>query len=128
MSLPTRLLLHFLLTIALIWAMSIYLNAYFAVTGGWIAIVTIAALITLMNFLVRPILVLLTMPLKLFATLLAMIIVNGVFIWLTAKITAMMDVSVGTMEIRGGIVGWVVVAVVLGLENAFLREVLKHRE
>ena len=123
-----RIFLQFLLTIALLWAMNVYLSTYFAVTGGWTGLIIIAALLTLMNLFVRPVLNILTLPLKFFATLLAIILVNGVFLWITQWIVAKMDPALVGMEVRGGWLGWLLVAVILGIANALLKELLKKRE
>lgn len=120
-----RILLRFLLTILLIWAMATYMPSYIGVTGGWKAWVIIAALITLMNLLVTPVLEIIVLPLRFFATILAIILVNGLFLWLTMKIVGMMEPSLVTMEIRGGILGWVVVALVLGLGKWLMKVMLK---
>ncbi len=125
MPLWIRLLLRFLLTIVLVWAMATYMDQYFFVTGGWIAYVIIAALITLMNLIVRPILELVTLPLKLLATIVAIIIVNGVFVWLTILIISYMEPTLVTAEIQGGIGGWIVVAIILGLAKWLMKVTLK---
>ncbi len=67
MPLWIRLILRFALTILLIWAMATFLDEYFFVVGGWRAYMIIAALITLMNIVVTPILTVILLPLKLFA-------------------------------------------------------------
>lgn len=122
-----RIFFQFVLTIVLLWAMNLYMGAYVAVTGGWAGLVIIGALLTLMNLFVRPLLNVITLPLKFFATVLAIILVNGGFLWLTLWITARMDSSIVTMEIRGGVMGWILVAVVLGIANAIMKEMLKKR-
>src|SRR3990167_8947098 len=86
-----RILLRFLLTIVLIWAMKTYLGTWFVVTGGWPAYIIIAALITLMNIFVLPVLNLLAAPLKFLMTAVAVLLVNGIFLWLTVRIVSWME-------------------------------------
>ena len=124
MPLWIRLLIRFALTILLVWAMATYLDEYLLITGGWRAYIVIAALITLMNIVVTPVLNLAMFPLKLFATILAIIVANGFFLWLTVWIVAMMDPAVVLMEIEG-IGGWIVIAGVLGLAKWLMRLTLK---
>jgi uncharacterized membrane protein YvlD (DUF360 family) len=78
-------------------------------------------LITLMNMIVRPILQLLTMPLKLLANILALIIVNFVFLWLTVWIVGAMSPELVTLDIQGGIAGWILVALILGLAKSLMK-------
>jgi putative membrane protein len=125
MSLPLRLLLRFAGNAALVWAMATYLDQYLFVTGGIGAYVIIGALLTLLNALVRPILSLITLPLRLLATLLAIILVNGVFLWITDYIVLLMDPNLVTMEILGGIGGWIVVSSALGIGNYLMKLALK---
>lgn len=128
MTAPARLLLRFLLTIALVWVLMTRLPQYFALTGGLPAAVAIGALITLLNLFVRPILDIVILPVRILAHLLAFIVVNGVFLWVLTRIAALMDPAVLTLGIKGGIWGWLVVALILGAANWLLRELLHRRE
>ena len=125
MSPPLRLLLRFAGNIALVWLLSTSFETYFFLTGGIGALVIVGALLMLLNILVRPVLALLTFPLKLLATILAIILVNGVFLWLTETIVDRMDPVYVTFDIHGGIGGWIVVAAVLGIGNWLMKHFLK---
>ncbi|OIO53499.1 hypothetical protein AUJ46_04850 [Candidatus Peregrinibacteria bacterium CG1_02_54_53] len=124
-SLPLKITMKAILNIALVWAMATYLNQYFALTGGWRAIVIVGALLTLLNLIVRPVLAILTMPLKLFATILAVIMVNGAFVWLVHLLVLKMDPAVVGLEIFGGVWGWIVVASAIGFANWVMKEILR---
>ncbi len=124
MSAPVRLLIHFLATLALVWVLDRVLSQYFVLTGGWQAMITVAALITLMNILVRPVLAIVTLPLKFFAHILTLILVNAVFLYLTLKIVDLMDTSFVLISIEGGVVGWVVVSLIFGFVNWALKDTL----
>ena len=126
-SLALRLTIKFLLNIVIVWVLTTYLDQYFSVEGGLAAFIIVGALITLMNIFVRPVLALLTLPLKLLATILAIMIVNGVFLYLTMLITDHMDPTVVKMEILGGVGGWIVVAIVFGFLNWVERELFRKR-
>jgi len=124
-SLPLRITLKTVLNMVIVWAMATYFDQYFALTGGWRAIVIVGALITLLNIVVRPILNILTLPLKLFATILAVIVVNGGFVYLIHLIVLQMDPALVRLEIFGGLWGWIVVAVILGFSNWILKEMMR---
>ncbi len=124
-SLPLKITIKAILNVALVWAMATYLDQYFALTGGWRAIVIVGALFTLLNLLVRPILAVLTLPLKLFATILAVIVVNGVFVWLVHLIVLRMDPAIVGLTIFGGLWGWIVVATAIGFANWVMKEIIR---
>lgn len=111
---------------ALVWFLAVYFSAYFDLTGGIGAYVIVGSLLTLMNIFVRPLLELITLPLKLFATILAIIIVNGVFVQLTTVIVERMQDNLVTLEIHGKLWGWLVVATVLGLGNWLMKVALNR--
>jgi len=120
-----KLVLKTALNIALVWAMSVYLNQYFGLSGGIVAAIIVGALITLLNIFFRPILAIILLPLKLFATIIAIIISNGAFIYVVHLATQRMDSSLVQLEIYGGPWGWIVVAVYFGLANWVMKEMFK---
>jgi uncharacterized membrane protein YvlD (DUF360 family) len=121
MSLPVRILLRFVLTILLVWALSTYVPQYFLVKGGLPAYVVIASLLTLLNLIVRPLLDLAALPVRLVAHLLALILVNGLFLWIALRIAGWMDPAIVRLSIGSGIVGWIVAMILLGTGNWLLR-------
>ncbi len=124
-SLPVRILVHAILNIALVWVLSAFLHEYVAITGGIGAYVTIGALLTLLNLFIRPILSLITTPLRLLATLLTFILVNAAFLGLIHTVTAIMDPAILTFRIEGGIGGWLVIAIVLGVVNWGMKHMMR---
>ena len=128
MSTPTRLLLHFAANTALVWALATYRPEYFLLQGGIFAALAVGALLTLMNTLIRPILAVLTFPLKLFGLLLAFIGLNSAFLWLMTQITLRFDTEIALLEMRGGFVGWSIVAISISLLNWLLKHLPKTQE
>lgn len=120
-----RLLTKAILNVLLVWGLATLIPMYFAVTGGWFAYIIIGALISLLNFFVRPILYLIALPFKLFATILALIIVNGLFVQLLYEASLYLDQSLVTLNIQGGLIGWSVVAIAFGLANWLMKIALK---
>jgi len=125
MSLPLRLTLRFVLNIALVWALMNFVPQAFELSGGLPGSVVVGALLTLMNLVVRPLLDLVTLPLKLFATLLAFILVNGAFVWLTVWIVERMDPTLVGLRIVGGLPGWLAVILVFGIGNWLMKMMLR---
>jgi len=124
-SMPLRIVTKFAMNIGVVWLLALYLGEFFQMTGGLGAAVVIGALITLMNIIVRPILHIITLPLKLFATLIALIIVQAGFIQLTMMVAERMDPAVVSLQIGGGLAGWIVVAAALGIGNWLMKVLLK---
>ena len=122
---PLKLLLRALLNIVLVWAMDKMIPDYFSVFGGIPAYVVVGSLLTLMNLFVRPLLKLFTLPVRLFATMVALIIVNGVFMWLIYRITLLMDPNLILVVISGGAGGWMLVSIIIGFYNWLVKLMLK---
>ena len=121
---PVRLLLRYALTVLMLWLMIRYLPQYLVIYGNWMALPTVAALLMLLNMFARPVLKLLTLPLKLFMTIVAIVLVNGAFLWILERIAERFDPETATLLVQGGPGGWIVVALVLGLGNWVLHHIL----
>jgi len=125
LSAPMKLVMRLLLTIGLVYVLSTFLDQIFFLTGGLPAIIIIGSLMTLMNYLVRPVLNLILLPFKLIFGLIGLILANGLFLWLTQMITDRMDPSVVILTIDEGIGGWMLLALILGLANWVIKEMLR---
>jgi uncharacterized membrane protein YvlD (DUF360 family) len=87
--------------------------------------VIVGALISLMNMVVRPVMNLIVLPLRLFATIIAIILVNAIFLWITLKITMLMDPSLVILDIGEGIGGWITASLTLGFGNWVLHLIVR---
>ena len=125
MSFVIGLLLRLLVSIGVIAALDAFLPQYVLVDGGWQAYAIIGAILAVLNLVVRPILNILTLPLRLLASVLALILVNGVFVWILVKVMEYVDPSLARFEILGEWQGWVVIAVVLGLAHWVMKMFLR---
>lgn len=105
--------------------MGTYIPETFTVTMTSNAYVTVGALLTLMNIIVRPLLSLLTLPLRLFATLFAVVLVQLVFLKLTLFIVNRMDPEVVTLTIQNGFAGWILVALIVGMGNWLMKILIR---
>ena len=125
LSLPIRLVLQYALTVLLLWLLSrILVPQYLVIEGSVMALPTIAALLVLMNMFARPVLKLLALPLKLFMTIVAIILTNAVFLWILERIAERFDPETALLMVQGGLGGWIVVALLLGLGNWVLHHIL----
>lgn len=119
------LFLKYLVTVGVVAAMAEFLPQYIMMTRSWQAFALIGAVIFGLNLLARPVLNLLTLPLRLFISILALLIVNGVIVWLLVQVMDLIDPSIAEFEIIGGWTGWIVVVVVLGLANWLMKKLLR---
>jgi uncharacterized membrane protein YvlD (DUF360 family) len=124
-QLPLKLSLKFAFNVIVVWVLANYLGQYFGLDGGIPAYVIVGALMSLLNIFFRPILNILTLPLRLFATIIAIMVVNGAFVYVIHLFTLRMDPGLIRLEIYGGPWGWIIVAVCFGFANWLLREMFK---
>lgn len=117
------LVLRTLLTILLIWFMGKNLPEYVLLKGGIPAAVIVGSLLTLLNILVRPLLNAAIWPIKLFATMPALILSNCAFLWLTMQIASGLNPKVVQFSVIPGTWNWIVVALILGIANWFLKKI-----
>jgi putative membrane protein len=121
-----RIVLRFALTVILLWILSKVLSDYLTIVGSGEGLLVIAAVITILNMIVRPILTVLTFPLRLFSTLPAIILANAIFLWIT--VSALRAIGSGTLQINRGIIGWLVVSICFGVGNGIIRILTKERD
>lgn len=125
LSAPVRLLFRLVLTMALVWFMSNFLDQFFYVTGGLIGNLILSSLITLMNVLARPLLHVLFLPFRFFFSLLGLIAANALFLWILERIALALDPALVTLTIDGGWIGWLLIACLLGFANWLMKEMLR---
>lgn len=124
-SWPLQIVFRFVLTIGLVWILSIKLEQYFFVDGGIAAIIIVSSLLTLMNIIVRPVLHIVFAPFHLIFGLIATILMNFLFIWLIQKIADQLDPSIVVFSINGGVGGWLVIAIILGTANWLMKVLVR---
>lgn len=122
-SLPLRLVLQYALTALLLWGMTMYLPDYLIIQGSAAALPTVAALVLLLNIFARPILKIITFPLRLLMTLVAVILVNALFLWILTSVAERFDPATALFLVQGGAGGWIVVAMILGIGNWIFQKI-----
>jgi uncharacterized membrane protein YvlD (DUF360 family) len=100
------------------------LPQYISIFGGIPAYVIIGSLLTLMNLFLRPLLAIITFPFHILFTLATTIAVNAFFLFVVYEISLKMDPNVVALVITGGLMGWLVVSVILGILNWLLKRVM----
>ncbi len=123
-SLATKIAIKAIINILLVWILTRFLPDYFWVTGGIVGYVIIGSLLTLLNLFLRPLLAIITFPFRLLFTLLTTIAVNAFFLWVIYEITLQMDPNVVTLTIAGGVMGWLIVSLILGIANWVMKHVV----
>lgn len=116
------LIFRLLLNIFLVWLLATQFPSQFALAGGWKSVLIVGALVTALNLVLRPALALITFPLKLFLSLVAILLVNGIFVWLLVTLAGLIDPTL--LQIHG-FTGWVLVALFLGAGNWIMKVILK---
>ena len=119
-----KIVLKLVVNILLLWGVHSLLPQYFSVFGGLPAYIIIGSLLTLMNMFLRPLLSIVTFPLHLLFTLFTTILVNAFFLYVIYEITLKMDPNVVVLAITGGVTGWILVSLILGIANWILKHIL----
>lgn len=84
-----------------------YIVPGFYVDSIWVAILA-ALVLGLVNALVRPILVVLTLPITVLTLGLFLIVINGLMLWLAASIIPGFDISSFFVAMFGALILWAV--------------------
>ncbi len=110
-----------IVNVLLVAGMNSYLPQYFSVFGGVPAYVIIGSLLTLMNLFLRPLIAVVTFPLRLLFTLFTTIAVNALFLLVIYQISLNMDPNVVALAVTGGLSGWLIVSTILGVTNWIMK-------
>lgn len=121
MSFPSRLLLRLLLNCTFVWLLTRYLQTIFLLTGGLPAILIVGLLQTLLDLLIRPFLALLTFPLRLFLSLLNILVLSGLAFGILLLLAREFDPSILTLTVLGGWRDLFLLIALFGLRDTFLR-------
>lgn len=98
----------------------------FQFEGGWIAPVIAAAIITVLNLIIKPILKLLSFPLIFLTGGLFLIILNALILYITDYLLAVMDFE-GVDMVVDGVLTYLIAAVIFGIANWLIHWFLKDK-
>ena len=78
-----------------------------------------------LNWLVVPLLHVLSFPIKLIAWIVAFLLVNAAAVWITVWFVSALDIAGVSLAIGEGLLGWAVSSVCLGVGNWLVRAIVK---
>lgn len=119
-SLLVQCIAKIIVNIAVVWFLHQYFSSLFIIQNTVSAILVVGTVFGLLNFILRPVLQLITLPLKLFASILTIIIINGGII--LCAIWFLPNLAPYTVQIGQGIMGWSICMLVMGLSNWAITE------
>ncbi|MEK7146563.1 MAG: phage holin family protein [Patescibacteria group bacterium] len=96
----------------------------FSFTGGFLAPVIAGIVISLLNFLVKPVLKFLSFPVIFFSMGLFLIVINAFILFLTQYLVDVIDIQGVSIQITG-LLTYVLAAIIFGLLNSFIHWFLK---
>lgn len=113
------------INIAIVLFLRSYFGTFFILQGGYQAIAIVALTFTVLNMLIVPVLHVLSLPIKMFAWIIAFILVNAAAVWLAVWFVTALSISGVSLSIGGGIIGWIFVSVIFGVGNWIVKAVVK---
>jgi putative membrane protein len=113
------------INLAVIYFLHTYFNSFFILTGGLQTIAIVGLTLTFLNWLVVPILRVLSLPIKFMAWAIAFLVVNAAAVWLTVSFVASLNIPGVSLTIGGGVVGWILVSMFFGAGNWMVKAIVK---
>jgi putative membrane protein len=96
----------------------------FSFTGGWVAPIIVGVILTILNFILKPILKLLSFPLVFLTGGLFLIVLNAFILYLADYLLAVMDFT-GVDMVVDSTLTYVLAAVIFGIANWLIHWFLK---
>ncbi|OGJ57101.1 hypothetical protein A3H22_01460 [Candidatus Peribacteria bacterium RIFCSPLOWO2_12_FULL_55_15] len=121
MSPPSRILLRLLCNLLFIWGLTEYAAQLFLLTGGLPAILIIGFLLTAIDLLICPFLTFLTFPLRLFLSLLNILVISGLSLGILVFLGREFSSEILTLTIIGGVRDIFLLIAIFSLRDTFLR-------
>jgi len=90
------------------------------IEGGTIAYIYIGVVFSILNLIIKPILNLVTFPLRILTLGAIVILIHAIMLYLLQEVINTLELFQATMTIHGGIVNFLIVGVILGIINSFL--------
>ncbi len=124
-SAALKLLFRLIVNIGMVVFFQSTFSNFFVLQGGVKALVLVGITLAFLNWIVVPVLHILSLPIKLFAWIVAFFLVNAASLWLAVWFITALQIEGMSLAIGGGIVGWLTLSFFLGIGNWFVRVVLK---
>lgn len=113
------------INVAAVWFLQAYFASMFVLSGGWQAIAIAGLALTVINWLVVPLLHVLSFPIKMIAWVIAFLLVNAAALWLTIWFIGALDLPGVSLSVDGGIVSWALLSVILGIANWLVKVIVR---
>ncbi|MBT3834704.1 hypothetical protein HOF56_00485 [Candidatus Peribacteria bacterium] len=120
-----RIIVRLVLNIGLVIFFLNYFGSFFLLEGGTKAIVLVGIVFAFVNWIVAPILRVISLPIKFFAWIIAFVLVNVITMWFAVWFVDALAVEGISLAIDGGIIGWLTMSVILGFCNWLVKIILK---
>lgn len=121
MSFPSRILLRLLCNLLFLWGLTEYATALVRLTGGIPALLLMGFLLTAIDLLARPLLMILTFPLRLFLSLLNIFVINGIALALLVLVSREFPPDILTFTLLGGVKNFAIVLAIFSARDVLLR-------
>ena len=116
--------IYVILTNAVALFIASYILEGLSFEGGWVAPIIAAIVITLLNFLVKPLLKLLSFPLIFLSAGLFLIVINAFILFLAEYLIGVMDITGVSMHVDN-LLTYVLAAIIFGLANWLIQWIIK---
>lgn len=97
----------------------------FSFTGGWMAPVLVAAILTLLNFILKPILKLLSFPLIFLTGGLFLIVLNAFILYIADYLVEVLDIEGVDLQVENTLT-YILAAVIFGIANWLIHWFIKE--
>lgn len=124
-SAALKLLFRLIVNIGMVVFFQSTFPTFFVLQGGVKALVLVGITLAFLNWIVVPVLHILSLPIKLFAWIVAFFLVNGAALWLAVWFITALQIEGMSLAIGGGVVGWLTLSFFLGIGNWLVRAILK---
>lgn len=118
------LILKFLVNSFALYLVTVFLKNTLLVEGGVRAFLVAGFVLGFLNFFIKPILKLLSLPFLFFSMGVFMVVINGVVLFLMKYILDFLEIGGITVAVQGGFLNYFLVALVLGVINWILTVLL----
>jgi len=96
----------------------------FSFEGGWVAPIVVGLILTVLNYLVKPVLKFLSFPLVFFSAGLFIIVINAFILYLTNYLLIVMDIAGIALHVESYLT-YLLAAIIFGVANWFIHWFLK---
>ena len=120
-----KVLLRIIMNMGLVVFMRRVFPMFFVLVGDIKAVMLVGLILAFLNWIIVPILHILSLPIKFFAWLIGFLLVNAVALWITVWVVTKLQIEGISLAIGGGSIGWITLSFILGFCNWVVKAILK---